>query len=24
MLRVAFAVYKHRQPFNPTLLGARA
>jgi transposase len=24
MLRVAFAVYKHRQPFNATLLGARA
>lgn len=23
MLRVAFAVYKHRQPFNPTLLGSR-
>ena len=23
MLRVAFAVYKHRQPFNPALLGAR-
>jgi transposase len=22
MLRVAFAVYKHRQPFNPTLLGS--
>ena len=21
MLRVAFAIYKHRQPFNPTLLG---
>ncbi len=24
MLRVAFAVYKHRQPFNPALLGGRA
>jgi transposase len=23
MLRVAFAVYTHRQPFNPTLLGSR-
>jgi transposase len=24
MLRVAFAVYKHGQPFNPSLLGSRA
>ena len=24
MLRVAFAVYKHRQPFNPSLLGGGA
>jgi transposase len=24
MLRVAFAVYKHGQPFNPSLLGGRA
>lgn len=24
MLRVAFAVYKHRQPFNPSLLGSHA
>ena len=24
MLRVAFAVYKHRQPFNSSLLGSRA
>ncbi|MGZ5170328.1 MAG: transposase, partial [Burkholderiales bacterium] len=24
MLRVAFAVYQHRQPFNPALLGGRA
>ena len=24
MLRVAFAVYKHRQPFNPQLIGGKA
>jgi hypothetical protein len=24
MLRVAFAVYKYRQPFNPLLIGAHS